>query len=81
MKEYINPIRPIISDENFTLDEKMEVIESTLEKIVIAYMQDRKTKIFKYINSIEEKEFTRADARIIVDNYLRQTTTLIKLNK
>lgn len=49
----------------------MEVIEAHLEKIVAAYMQDRKTKIFKYINSIDEKEFTRADARIIVDNYMR----------
>lgn len=64
--EELEALRPIIGDKNFSLDEKMEMLEAAFEREHNNRKKAMKEKAIAIIN--DTNDFDKRDARIIVQS-------------
>lgn len=62
--EELLPLRPIIADSAFSIDEKMEMLEAAFDRQLRKEKKKLKEKAISQINGC--KEIDKSDARIIV---------------
>jgi len=68
MEGTLNSIRPIIADDHFSINEKMELIEATLLRYAAQKIEQKKNLIIQAVNECED--FDKRDARIIINSLL-----------
>lgn len=66
MMNELNALRPIIGDKNFTLDEKIEMLEAAFEREYNTRKKAMKEKAIAIIN--DTNDFDKRDARIIIQS-------------